>query len=883
MSRRSHTRPDGRRSDPDLRGGRRRRGPAAPTPVTTERRSGVCASGRRPPAGRRGVPPVRRAGRARHQAGPHREPGGLPGEGAAPVGPAGRLGPAAEPGLRLPLPRGAIPPGADSAGVPAGSSNDCGGRPFSRWASSACGGCRAALGSGDPWARYVAALLYALGPRFLVGGRGDVGRGLADGRGPLGAAATGDCPATGRGGGGSCWSALAFALTGGVNAVASGPRSSFPTLWFAHPRTRRSAAMRFATWLAAVVAVARRGGSSRWSCWGATAPRSSTGSRTPPSRPPSRAPSRRSAARRPGWDYLSGAAGPAWPAGWQFVTLPALRGRDHAARRRSDWSGCRLAPRRHRTFLRALGTGRPRPRDAGHTGVGGLAARRSPCSSCSTAPLGSRCATPTSSSWSCVSRSTLGLALSFTGSPGGCAAWDWRPGCVPRRCVSAVGSARCACDRRGAGPSGGLLAPFPATGATLPRGWMVGPNRASVLVVPAAGLRRLHLGLDQGRPAAGADDQAVRRPGRRAARGRRAPPGGWTRGTKPPVGDRRGPAARGAGERRHPTPRRPQRPACGRGRLRRGQGLRVHEAIANAGFTRVATFGPPVGSPPGMPQESVDGDRRPAHPSAVPGDRGLRGCGALTTPSWWTAAGSPWFTVAPRTFRTHFGPFRVPRRPSSARTCATCRTSSLGRCGPGGHRRQPGPGGLLRARQQQHVVRLCRPTRTDARGGARTTTSPIPKPWRRSDAGTGTSCTCPRPRRLRTPMPPCGSGPGYGPRPRWMATRGPPGCQAPSARRSASGWTLDLARTMDVRGLTVTLEDPPRRVGITERGAGRHRPRHDHLTASSGGRGAGGSPCPAGIDRIRSSDGDPGGRRPDGQRCRYRRDRHTRGAARERD
>ena len=86
---------------------------AAAPPVAGGRvrhRSAGCASWRSPSAWSRWPSPSPRACRRRHQARPRRRPGPLPAPGPARLGPAHRLRPAAEPGLRLPVPDGAVLP-----------------------------------------------------------------------------------------------------------------------------------------------------------------------------------------------------------------------------------------------------------------------------------------------------------------------------------------------------------------------------------------------------------------------------------------------------------------------------------------------------------------------------------------------------------------------------------------------------------------------------------------------------------------------------------------------------------------------------------------------------------------------------------------------------
>ena len=91
-------------------GGRGLEPPArAPAPMTRGRPRGPApARGGPSPRVRGGVVGARRADVRGHEERPLRRPVGLPREGGTPLGPAGDLGRAPEPGLRLPLPDGAL-------------------------------------------------------------------------------------------------------------------------------------------------------------------------------------------------------------------------------------------------------------------------------------------------------------------------------------------------------------------------------------------------------------------------------------------------------------------------------------------------------------------------------------------------------------------------------------------------------------------------------------------------------------------------------------------------------------------------------------------------------------------------------------------------------
>ena len=144
--------------------------------------SGWCCSRR----------PGRRRYRRGHQARPGRRPGSAARPGAAPVGPAGRLRPAAEPGVRLPVPDGPVlrrsatcwrcPPWVIQrlwCAAAARASAFLGRRPAGGRAAARHRR-RAASSAG---------LAYALAPRMLTELGADLRRGAGRGRGALGAAA----------------------------------------------------------------------------------------------------------------------------------------------------------------------------------------------------------------------------------------------------------------------------------------------------------------------------------------------------------------------------------------------------------------------------------------------------------------------------------------------------------------------------------------------------------------------------------------------------------------------------------------------------------------------------------------------------------------------
>ncbi|MBD3782390.1 MAG: DUF3367 domain-containing protein, partial [Micrococcales bacterium] len=179
-----------------------------------------------------------------------------------------------------------------------------------------------ALRLGTPWSRYVAALLFALSPRFVS----EVAVTSVE-VWPMALAPWVLLPLvdpTPR-----SWparlarSGTAVALLGGVNAVATGAALVLPTVWFVTRRPAALALRRLAQWLTVVAAV------SLW--W--LVPLLLLGRYSPPfldwienapvtTRFASPFESLRGTTT---WlSYLNGSGGPAWPAGWQYVTVPAL-------------------------------------------------------------------------------------------------------------------------------------------------------------------------------------------------------------------------------------------------------------------------------------------------------------------------------------------------------------------------------------------------------------------------------------------------------------------------------------------------------------------------------------------------------------------------------
>ncbi|MFI6826053.1 alpha-(1-_3)-arabinofuranosyltransferase [Kribbella sp. NPDC050241] len=179
-----------------------------------------------------------------------------------------------------------------------------------------------ALEYGVPWTRFAVALLYALSPRML----GEVSITSIE-VWPIAMAPWVLLPlVTPRARSGWWrvgWSAVAFALVGGVNAVATAATLVLPALWLITRRLDRSTVKVMLGWLGCVVAV------SIW--W--LVPLLLLGRYSPPfldwiedagvtTGTASVFESFRGTSQ---WlNFLSGADGPTWPAGWLYVTQPTL-------------------------------------------------------------------------------------------------------------------------------------------------------------------------------------------------------------------------------------------------------------------------------------------------------------------------------------------------------------------------------------------------------------------------------------------------------------------------------------------------------------------------------------------------------------------------------
>ena len=179
-----------------------------------------------------------------------------------------------------------------------------------------------ALGIGAPWAQFAVALLYAVSPRMLS----EVSITSVE-VWPMAMAPWVLLPLVLPSPRSWLWrvsrSALAFALVGGVNAVATGAVLILPMLWFLTRQWDRRTARAAATWLGLVTAV------SLW--W--FLPLIQLGRYSPPfldwienaAVTTGTASVFESLRGTSTWlGFLAGVGGPAWPAGWQFLTLPLL-------------------------------------------------------------------------------------------------------------------------------------------------------------------------------------------------------------------------------------------------------------------------------------------------------------------------------------------------------------------------------------------------------------------------------------------------------------------------------------------------------------------------------------------------------------------------------
>lgn len=178
------------------------------------------------------------------------------------------------------------------------------------------------LDIGSPWARYVAALMYAVSPRLL----GEVAITSVE-VWPIAMAPWILVPLVGlrhrswlhR----AALSSLVVVLVGGVNAVATGATLVLPALYLLTLAPRREAIRRFGVWLALVTMA------SLW--WllplgllGRYSPHFLDWIENAPITTAFASPFNALSGTTPWLGFLSGPAGPSWPAGWAFVTNPAL-------------------------------------------------------------------------------------------------------------------------------------------------------------------------------------------------------------------------------------------------------------------------------------------------------------------------------------------------------------------------------------------------------------------------------------------------------------------------------------------------------------------------------------------------------------------------------
>ena len=179
-----------------------------------------------------------------------------------------------------------------------------------------------ALSIGTPWTRYLGAVLFAVSPRFLS----EVAVTSIE-VWPMALAPWVVLPLVDPVERGTMSrlsrSALAFGLVGGVNAVATGATLVLPTLWFATRRWSARMIGQFTAWLALCVAAAL------W--W--LVPLVVLGQHSPPfldwiedARVTTGTASAFNAIQgtTPWLGLLVQADGPSWPAAWQFVTQPLL-------------------------------------------------------------------------------------------------------------------------------------------------------------------------------------------------------------------------------------------------------------------------------------------------------------------------------------------------------------------------------------------------------------------------------------------------------------------------------------------------------------------------------------------------------------------------------
>jgi arabinofuranan 3-O-arabinosyltransferase len=470
-----------------------------------------------------------------------------------------------------------------------------------------------AMEIGSPWARYVAALAFALSPRFIS----EVAITSVE-VWPLALSPWVLAPLVDRGNRSWAWritgSAAAFFLVGGVNAVATAAVLVPPVVWFATRRPVAVAFRWFLVWLAAMTAV------SVW--W--LIPLVLLGRFSPPFldwienasvTTAFASPFETMRGTTPWLNYLSGAAGPSWPAGWELVTSPMLIVLT-AALALAGLLGISIAPRRHRSFLGVCVLVGVALVTLGHAGPGG-----SPVAGgVQTLLDGPLAALRNTHKFELVVRLplTLGLAQALTFGARRLRSLRLAPWLAPVAAVSAL------LMLASPGITAGLARPESYT--AIPQHWRDAAawldDRAApgtTLVTPAAGFADFTWGSTK--------DDPLQALANRPFVVRDAVPLGSAGTTRwlDSVESRLQAGTGGVALRaalvsagiRFVLVRNDLRPdAVDSGG---GQNLRLHEALADTGLTRAATFGPVVSTPPGMepetPEHTVDQRTRLPYPA----------------------------------------------------------------------------------------------------------------------------------------------------------------------------------------------------------------------------------------------------------------------------
>lgn len=463
-----------------------------------------------------------------------------------------------------------------------------------------------ALGYGAPWARFVVALLYALSPRML----GEVAITSIE-VWPMAMAPWVLLPlVTPRARSGWWrvgWSAVAFALVGGVNAVATGATLVLPALWILTRRLDRSTVRIAAGWFGCVLAV------SLW--W--LVPLMLLGRYSPPfldwienaSVTTGTASVFESFRGTSHWlNFLSTGDGPSWPAGWLYVTQPTLI-LTTAAVALAGLVGLAMGSLKHRGFLQLAVVVGLLLVTLGHAGAAGT-------------PLapqlqelldGPLAALRNTHKFELVVR--LPLALAAAHALTRLTAWAAVQG-IHRRVVPVLTA--CLVVSVAAPALFGQL-PRPEGYEAIPAHWREAASwlddqqtPGSVLVVPAASFADFTWGSTKDEPF-----QALLK---RQVAVRDAVPLG-SAGTTRWLDEVERRLASGVGDKtlREALARAGVRYVVVRNDLRDdaqvSPTLAVHESLAEAGLERVANFGPPTGSPIEQPGLTLDERTRLPYPS----------------------------------------------------------------------------------------------------------------------------------------------------------------------------------------------------------------------------------------------------------------------------